>query len=68
MRISHKYSVKILAGIEIIRQTNYEYFFFFFLISKERGILFNKRNLRLTSKIYKVIITRHDEKIQALIV
>ena len=67
MRISHKYSVKILAGIEIIRQTNDEYLFFF-LISKERGILFNKRNLRLTSKIYKVIITRHDEKIQTQII
>ena len=40
----------------------------FFFKSKERGILFNKRNLRLTSKIYKVIITRHDEKIQAQIV
>ena len=61
MRISHKYSIKILAGIEIIRQTNDEYFFF----SKERGILLNKRNLILTSKIYKVIITRQDEKIQA---
>ena len=66
MRISHKYSIKILAGIEIIRQTNDEYFFL--KKSKERGILLNKRNLRLTSKIYKVIITRHDEKIQAQIV
>ena len=65
MRISHKYSIKILAGIEIICQTNDEYFFFF--LSKERGILLNKRNLILTSKIYKVIITRH-EKIQAQIV
>ena len=40
MRISHKYSIKILAGIEIIRQTNDEYFFFFFfLVKKEEYFL-----------------------------